>query len=153
MEIKLSVQKRSVLNEVAKTTSYIGAAMAGEDEEAYDRICTTDENEEMLQRFWTEAADNLTERIKPFVLEVSDNATSSAYNVVLDVSTLFNEALQRSIENAMWSYFVSFLVGKWSAIVNPKDTERAVTETSALVEEIRRMLFHNHRPKRLAPIG
>jgi hypothetical protein len=49
IDIILTVNKEKVYEEVAKTTSYTGAKM--DDELAYDRIFTTDEDKSMLERF------------------------------------------------------------------------------------------------------
>ena len=48
-DIALTVNKESVYEEVAQTTSYTGAKM--NDELAYNRIFTTDEDKSMLERF------------------------------------------------------------------------------------------------------
>ena len=56
--IVFQIQKDTVYNEVAKTTSYTGAKMEG-DEGAYDRIFTTDEDKIMLERFWNESKNKV----------------------------------------------------------------------------------------------
>ena len=89
-EIELTVQKASVYDEVAKTTSYTGAKMTGDDD-AYERIFTTDDDRMMLERFWVEACSAVTEQFKPFLLRVSDQPESHGvdlernYNVVLEL--------------------------------------------------------------------
>lgn len=48
-DIALTVNKESVYEEVAQTTAYTGAKM--DNELAYNRIFTTDEDKSMLERF------------------------------------------------------------------------------------------------------
>lgn len=61
--IEFQIAKGEVYNEVAKTTSYTGAKMEN-DEDAYDRIFTTDEDKAMLERFWNESKNMVAGSLK-----------------------------------------------------------------------------------------
>ena len=52
IEVTLTIDKESVYKEVAQTTSYTGSKMA--DADAFERILTTDVDNSMLERFWSE---------------------------------------------------------------------------------------------------
>lgn len=78
-EIELSVNKANVYTEVAKTTAYTGSKMQ-DDKEAYSRIFATDEDREMLERFWVEACNGATELLKQFIVTVSDQPMSTVWN-------------------------------------------------------------------------
>ena len=94
--IELKINKARVYDEVAKTTSYTGVKMQG-DESAYDRIFTTDADREMLERFWVEACNGATEQFKPFLVSVTDQPMSHGveldkdYEVKLELSSSFDE--------------------------------------------------------------
>ena len=112
IEIQLKVNKASVYEEVAKTTSYAGAKMEG-DEQAYDRIFTTDDDRLMLERFWNEASNAATEQMKPFILSVSEHSDERTvnlennYELKLELSNSFDTNLRDSIETSLKSFFVS----------------------------------------------
>ena len=83
MEHTLSVNKEDVYNEVAKTTSYTGAKM--DDEAAYDRIFTTEEDKTMLERFWDESKNTICNSMKKFLVnekESNDTYTLHAKELV-----------------------------------------------------------------------
>ena len=49
----IQISKARVLDEVAKTTAYIGSkAVSEQDPGAYDRISAIDANREQLERYW-----------------------------------------------------------------------------------------------------
>lgn len=64
IDITIAVNKESVYEEVAQTTSYTGAKM--DDEHAYDRIFTTDEDKSMLERFWNESKNTVCNSLKKY---------------------------------------------------------------------------------------
>lgn len=66
IDIILTVNKEKVYEEVAKTTSYTGAKM--DDELAYDRIFTTDEDKCILERFWCESRNTICNSLKKYFL-------------------------------------------------------------------------------------
>ena len=57
IDIILTVNKEKRVYEGIKTTSYTGAKM--DDELAYDRIFTTDEDKSMLERFGAEVKNTI----------------------------------------------------------------------------------------------
>jgi hypothetical protein len=67
-DITLTINKSKVWHEVAKATSYTGAKMVtGDDPGAYDRIFTTDEDREMMERYWVEACSLATSQLREWV--------------------------------------------------------------------------------------
>lgn len=63
--VVFKVSINEVYQEVAKTTSYTGAKM-DTDENAYDRIFTTDEDKTMLERFWNESKNMIAGSLKNY---------------------------------------------------------------------------------------
>lgn len=52
IEIVLTIDKENVYWKVAQTTFYTGAKTKMDDNGAYERIFTTDDDKLMLERFW-----------------------------------------------------------------------------------------------------
>ena len=120
-EVTLTVNKQLVYNEVAKTTSYTGAKLVSdEDSTAYERIFTTDEDRLLLERFFMEAANNITKEIPTSTLKsVSQHPASNGlqpdadYVVQLDMPDTFPDQIKGTIEGTMFSFFVAFIISKW----------------------------------------
>lgn len=152
--ITLIVNKANVYTEVAKTTSYAGAKMPG-DEDAYERIFTTDADRMMLERFWTEAANVATRQLKQFLVGVSQHPESHGvelannYEVELRLSSLFDERLVDSIESSLFSYFVMVIVGKWYKFANKAEADGALSEAMGHLEDVVQKIYHRKRPTRV----
>ena len=153
MEITLSVNKEKVYDEVAKTTSYVGAKMLG-DESAYRRIFTTDADQLMLERFWNETCSAVTEHLKRFVVEVSPHTSPDAvsitnnYSLTLKVSENFDNAIEDSINASLFSCFVASITSKWFKYTNRDEVAAYVTEGAGYLDEVMEKVCHRKRPVR-----
>lgn len=144
LEIELRVDKEAVLTEVAQTTSYIGAKM--DDENAYDRIFTTDEDKSMLQRFWDECKDTFSSMAKRLIVAQEDDG--EAYTATLAMSDSFEEAQRDSVERSLFSFFVTGIVSKWNAFTNKEETQGYGAEAQANLDIVMRKLFYKKAPVR-----
>lgn len=156
IEIKLTVNKMNVYNEVAKTTSYTGSKMEGDDK-AYDRIFTTDDDRLMLERFWNEASNAATEQFKPFIQSVSAHSDGRAvdfeknYEVELGLSNSFDATLKDSIETSLFSFFVSFITCRWFKIANKKEAGEYGDDADGMLDDVMRKIYFKRKPKRVKP--
>lgn len=155
MDITLTVRKRQVYTEVAKTSSYTGAKLT-DDELAYDRIFTTDADYQMLERFWIEACNGATERLKPFLLSVSSNIidptasnTTSDYIANLRVSQSFDTALLSSTETSLYDYFVNFILSRWYKFTMKSEVDSYAADAMAALEDVLRKIYHKKKPVRI----
>lgn len=144
MEHTLSVNKDDVYNEVAKTTSYTGAKM--DDETAYDRIFTTDEDKTMLERFWNESKNTICNSMKKFLTD--EKETDGTYTITLDLSASFDESLLGSMERSLFSFFVMNITAKWYTLANKTETTDYASAAATNVEDIMRKAFFKKKPKR-----
>ena len=93
-ETTLTVGKTDVYAEVDKTTSYTGRKIdeanvpqqqdVKEAVTAYSRIRATNHDEEMLERFFSEAATTATDSMKDFIKAIT---LASGYSVTLSLSS------------------------------------------------------------------
>ncbi len=149
-----TVQKGEVYNEVAKTTSYTGIKMSGDD---YERIFTTDEDRKMLERFFNEAANNLTDLFKPFLVTVSDTSPlhcidlARNYVIQLELSSSYDENLNGSIQSSMFSFFTNFIVGSWYKFTNKGEAEGYLGTAASLLLDIKSKLYFRKKPRRVVP--
>lgn len=158
MDITLNIKKAAVYNEVAKTTSYVGLKLMDEDSKTYERVFTTDDDRDMLERFWRETCSSATDEFKQFIISVSNPENSQViddteiYTVEMSMPSSFDVKLVMSVEQSLMSYFVNSITAKWFCISNRKDAEYYQQEAVASGDEVRRKIFFRKKPKRIIPI-
>lgn len=143
-DIVLTVNKEKVYEEVAQTTSYTGAKM--DDEHAYERIFTTDEDKSMLERFWNESKNTVCNSLKKILL--SEIEASGEYQLSLGVSSSFDEALTESMNRSLFSFFVMSITAKWYTFTNKEEATGYATEAAIYMEDVMRKAFFKKRPIR-----
>lgn len=144
INITLTVNKEKVYEEVAQTTSYIGAKM--DDEHAYDRIFTTDEDKSMLERFWNECRNTVCNSMKK-VLNL-ESETDGVFSLALELSNSFDEALTESMQRSLFSFFVMNITAKWYTFTNKEEATGYATEAATYLEDIMRKAYFKKRPVR-----
>lgn len=153
--ISLSVNKANVYDEVAKTTSYAGQKLMDGDATAYERIFTTDEDRLLLERFWVETCNAVTEQLKPFITSIDAQPISHGidltrnYNVTLELSSAFDVSLTETIETSLFSFFVASIVSKWYALANKGEAEAMIAEAVGIMNSVQKMIYHRKRPTRV----
>jgi len=140
-EVKFKICKRDVYEEVAKTTAYTGAKKV-DDEASYDRVFVADADRLMLERYWRETCNAVTDALKEFVVAVSEQSTISSkidldnnYEIELSLSDLYNQALTSSIRESLFSCFVESVISKWYAITNKEEAQAAAINAQALLDD------------------
>ena len=114
--VNININKANVYVEVAKTSSYSGAKMIDEAPNAYEKIFTTDEDRMMLERFWREACNQVTDLFKPFlesVVELSESHgidLTANYTASLSLSSSYDPNLTNSIQNSIFSFFTNYII-------------------------------------------
>lgn len=144
--ITLKVNKADVWNEVAITSSYTGDKMTDADENAYNRILITDEDQKSLQRFWEEAVAVANDNLKEMLEAASE--TNSDYNITLNVSKNYDQELNTSVQAALSSYFIAAIVGRWYRFSNKGEADSYMTESAAMIDIVKSMLYSRRRPTR-----
>ena len=134
MEITLRINKEDVYEEVARTTEYTGAKM--DDEHAYEVISTTEEDKAMLERFWNECKNTVTNSLKK-VLVSEIETEKGEYALTLGLSAAFDESLT-----------VMSITAKWYTFTNKSEATGYATEAATYIEDIMRKAFFKRRPTR-----
>lgn len=156
MTINLEITKIYVFDDVRMYSSYSGAKNS--DEEAYERIRAVDDDDYLLQRFWTEACNGATERLKPFLRSVSAQPTQSArqridmtqdYKVTLEVSSSYDATLTESVQTSLHSYFVNYMVSRWYKFTNKEETENYGNDAVAAMDDVMRKIYNKKKPVRI----
>lgn len=143
----LTVSKRDVYNEVAMTTAYTGAKKGNEnDMSAYERIFTTDEDREKLERFWVESCASVCSALKQFLEE--EECGVDGYRVRLSMPRAFDRALLPSMNKSLTSFFVLNITADWYVYTNKEECTEYATAAAMMLEDVRRKAFYKKRPTR-----
>lgn len=153
--ITLTISKSLVWHEIAKATSYTGAKMVtGDDPGAYDRIFTTDEDREMLERYWVEACSLATQTLKEWTNEISAQPihhgvdVESDYVVKLKVADQYPTELTDSVKSDVMSFIVGAILSKWYRLTNKAESEAYASESASHLLNATAKLFQRRRPAR-----
>lgn len=145
IDVSLHLNKETVYEEVAQTTSYTGAKMS-DDGNAYERIFTTDEDHTMLERFWNESKNMACNSLKQVLLEECEE--NGTYIIRLGLSNSFDESLTESMERSMFSFFVMNIVSKWYNFANKPEAAAYASEAATNMEDVMRKAYYKKRPTR-----
>lgn len=155
METTFTVNKANVYTEVAKTTSYAGIKKAP-DGSLYETIFTSDDDRLMLERFWHEAANTLTDLFKPFLVSVTSTAPSHGidlaenYRAELNLSESYDSSLNDSVQSSMFSFFVTTIVSKWFTLADKDESETYGLQAVGFLDDIKSKIYHRKKPTRIA---
>ena len=152
--ITLTVVKADVYEEIAKTTSFAGAKKIGEDVNAYERIFTTDEDRQMLERFWHDACNAVTTQMREFLSDVSALGDSfytdlqTNYELELQMSDRFDNRLVNNIEKELFSFFVCFILSQWYSMTNVSDAESQAKKAEGVMKNVMDKIYYTKPPVR-----
>ena len=154
----MTVNKTSVYDEVDKTTSYTGVKIDeatvpsqkddAEAVSAYKRIRASEHDQAMLERFFSEAANMATNRMKDFVKSI---VLTNGYSVVLTMSSRWDSSLQPSMQDSLFSYFVSFVLARWFKLANKDEADTYMADANAMLEDVMRKIYFRSKPVRVTP--
>lgn len=156
MDITLSITKSSVMNEVAKLTSYIGAKILTEDGgNAYDQVFTTNDDYAMLEKYWREAINATTTNLRRFVSEISGLSQGSEVNkeevliLTLKMPSRYDSALTSTVQSTLFNYFVNFITAKWLGLAYKDDAEYYDLYAAGNMSEILQKIFFKKPAEKL----
>ena len=139
------INKAEVLREVAKTTSYTGAKMKEDD--AYERIFTTRDDEEMLERYWDESKSAACNILKEFVIGYNE-IDNALFALNLKFSKSFDKNLLESMRASLFSFFVMSITAKWFTMSNKEEAEGYAATAAAHLEDFMRKAYYKKKPTR-----
>lgn len=143
--MELVIKKEDVYKEVAKTTNYTAAKM--DDPNAYERIFTTDENREMLERFWDECKNIVSGSLKKFFVS-EEETEQGVYILTLRLSQSFDDSQTDSMQRSLFSFFVMNITAKWYTFANKSEAAAYATEAATYIEDVKQKAFYKKRPER-----
>ena len=143
--IIIKITKTDVFNDVAKTASYTGAKMVGDDD-AYERISITDQNMELFNSYWNVAVSLLCDNLKEMINSISSD--NNGLTLSLNVSNSFDISFVSSITNSIKAFFVEIILGKWFEITNKQEFQARYNSGVEMLTDALRKLYYRKAPTR-----
>ena len=147
-DIRISINKDEVYEEVAKTTAYIGGKnLDANGKSLYDQVFGTDADREMLEGSWRDAIGDVSAALESVLTtERSDSDEEETFG--LRVSNLFKESLVKTLETTAFSYVVNKIVVEWCLVVSKDKAEDYLSKANALLVKMDAILYMRKRPTR-----
>lgn len=152
IELKINIKKSVVYNEISKISSYIGAKRIDADQKIYERVFSTEDDRELLERYWREAKSMVLALLSRWLITTTFPENSQTvddaevWSVTLIMPDAFKKELAYGIDEDIHSFMINEILFKWLAVSEPKEAEyyKAVAETKS--EAITDKLLFRTRP-------
>ena len=145
MEIKLSVNRKDVFNEVATEASYVAVKNSAE-VDLTKVVSIVDEDFEHLDMFFNDARISLVNELAEFV--INESAEGDEYVITLSLSNSFNQAFVTTMNNSLFRYFVNYILSKWWIYTNKQDAGAYADSTAQYLQDIHKKALFKVKPKR-----
>lgn len=137
MEIVLTTSKPSVMGEVAQATAYMGGK-AVDDDTAYERISTVDEDVSELDVFFDEGRTKLTEAFTRHVTQEGMEEDGETYALGLRVTDKFNLALMPSLNLSLFNFMVHWILFRWYEYTKPELAEQEFLKCQGYMDMLKK---------------
>lgn len=151
--INIQVSKARVMDEVLKTTAYIGSkAVSEQDPGAYERVTAITANREQLDRYWMEACTAASLLLDHWMVSVASQVLThhpeldNDYRATLAMPTNWPSQYASTLHEALISYMVNHIVSKWLLIVLPAQAEAYASLASGAAAQVEQLMLVRKRP-------
>lgn len=128
------------MGEVAQATAYIGAKKV-DDDDAYERISTIDEDDPELTVFFDEGRANLVSAFMQYLKSEGMESDDEHYFITLNVSDKFNLAVQPAMQIALFNYYVHWILYRWYMITYPDMAADEFLKTESLIASLQKQAY------------
>lgn len=143
-QLQIRVARDRVYEEVSKTTSFDGAKKDAGDG-IYERVMTTQDDRQMLARYFDEAAQAAETALSD--IPMSNETTDGQWCVTLFLPDAFNLNAAQSINNDVFSYFCESIIGRWYSSAMPADSERHAVLAAGFMQDALRKIWFRGAPR------
>lgn len=139
----INISRADVYNEVQMQSHYVG-----QKGEAFEQIAITDENKELLAKFFDEGVTALDELIKHYISASGDSKTE--YNRVLTLPDNWDRNVSSALVSSIMKFLVNYIISRWMRVVNLSSNAEAVFHEYAqnCIKRAYSLLFHRVSPSR-----
>lgn len=141
MSITIQLNKADVMPEVYKITGYTGAKTGD-----VDKISSTEDDENILDSYFGEAASYLDDILGRWGYLSQDNSTGC--QITLDMPSNWNANVLSSLTKTMKQYMVDYICMQWFNLSKKDDVEYYSSLCAEISQSIKRYLLERIRPTR-----
>lgn len=142
----VTINRQTVIDEVAKITAYIGVKLLDNDSKAYDRLSITDADTIMLERFWQESRGNIVTALSRIIS--SEGVDGDDYRINLIFSQSADNALIPTIESGLLSYCVQYITGCWLSLAGNDKADNYLAKAASTLTDVRHKILCKRAPVR-----
>lgn len=147
--LNIEIKKDDVMEEVAKTTGFIGAKKTLEDgKSAYEQVFVKESDKVLLEQYWKNAIGGLCQVWLKWVKEWADTEGDEKYALTLGLPDLYNPANDEAVRKAAFNYMVNWIIAEWCVVANKDEAQVYQEKAAALGAEIKKLLYSKKRPTR-----
>lgn len=145
----IEIRKSDVLTEVRRTTAYAGAKtpenvpLPAGAKNAYEVFKATEENDDLLERFYKEACDDVTALLGRFITSVDDT-----YKAECDMPSNYDTALTASLTGSLRNYMINEICARWLQVAEKAEWKNYADNATANMMDARGKLYNRKRPTR-----
>ena len=121
------------------------------DEDAYDNIFTTDEDQEFFEEHFELAHAECVEMLFPYAMkEITDSeeVKDDGYSIVITVSKEMSQTTVSLVERQINEYIVSRLIAEWMMVCNIDSHSYWLERYTSIRKQINRTLLSRMKPLR-----
>ncbi|MGN0318289.1 MAG: hypothetical protein ACI4E1_10210 [Lachnospira sp.] len=145
MNIKFSINKKSIFKEVETETGYV--AVKGSIEKDLTQIVSVvEEDYKHLETFFNDARIDLVNELAEFVNTESEEGDD--YSITLSLSNSFNQSFVPTINISLFRYFVQYLLSKWWIYTNKQDSGAYADSAVKYLQDIHKKALFKVKPHR-----
>lgn len=134
------IDKTTVYAEVEDITGYIGKSTGD-----LENIPATDDELNILNRYWDDAISNIFGIIRRYSTMADD---SSKVTYTLTLPSNFNANAETPLKKSMRQYIVNFICSKWFSIVKPDKVQGYEALCINIANNITKLIMERTKPTR-----
>lgn len=147
--LNIEIKKDDVMEEVAKTTAFIGAKKTLEDgKSAYEQVFVKESDKVMLEQYWKDAIGGLCQVWQKWVKEWYDTDGDERYALTLGMPDVYNSANNEAVRKAAFNYMVNWIIMEWCVVANKDEVQMYQDKVASIGMEIKKLLYGKRRWKR-----
>lgn len=141
----LTFSRSATFDGVSLTTGYAGAKRDS-DPAAYGRVATTEADGQMLDRFWQEAMDNVSDCVGRYCTGRTEAGDTRTF--ALSMPEAWDATLLPGLRQALQSYAVNYIIARWCGIAERDDEAAYSAKAAAQLAAANRKIYYRQRPVR-----
>lgn len=143
--LNYNITKEAILNEASLLSAYAGLKNP-DGEKIFSRVALSDEDNELLTRFWTEMTGKVTDCLQSLIK--SSVADENSFTIELELSNSYDENLNGSVENDLTMAIANGVTGSWFSLSLPDKASEWKALSESLLLRAFKKLCHRRRPLR-----